>query len=70
MPAQMHIALLEWQLLAGSDADLQFHQIETRDHLGHRMLNLQPRVHLQEIEIPLRVHQKFDRTRTGITGRL
>ena len=38
------------QRLAGRDAQLPLHQIEAGDHLGHRMLDLQARVHLHEVE--------------------
>ena len=36
--------------LAGGDAQLPFHQVEPGDHLGDRMLDLEPGVHLQEVE--------------------
>ena len=36
--------------LAARDADLPLHQIEAGHHLGDRMLDLQPRVHLEEVE--------------------
>ena len=38
------------QRLAGGDAQLPFDQVEAGDHLGDRMLDLQPRVHLHEVE--------------------
>ena len=38
------------QRLAGRDAQLPFDEIEPGDHLGDRMLDLQPRVHLHEVE--------------------
>ncbi len=38
------------QRLAGGDAQLPLHQILAGDHLGDRMLDLQPRVHLHEVE--------------------
>jgi hypothetical protein len=31
---------------------LPVHQIDPGHQLGHRMLDLQPRVHLEEIELP------------------
>ena len=36
--------------LAGGDAELPFDEIEAGDRFGHRMLDLQPRVHLHEPE--------------------
>ena len=41
---------VERQRLAGGDAELPLDQIEPGDRLGHRMLDLQPRVHLHEPE--------------------
>ena len=36
--------------LAAGDADLPLDEIDAGHHLGHRMLDLQPRVHLEEVE--------------------
>ena len=55
---------------AGGDADLQLDQIETRHHLGHRMLHLQPRVHLQEVEGAVRRQQKLDRAGIAVADGL
>ena len=41
--------LRQRQRLAGGDAQLPLHQIEAGDRLGHRMLDLQARVHLDEV---------------------
>ena len=38
------------QLLAGGDAQLPFDEVEPGHHLGHRMLDLKPGVHLHEPE--------------------
>ncbi len=38
------------QRLAGGDAQLPLDEVEAGDHLGDRMLDLQPRVHLHEVE--------------------
>src|SRR5258708_6330597 len=48
------------QLFARGDHDLTLHQVNVRDHFGDRMLHLDARVHLDEVEPPLLVHQKFD----------
>ena len=58
---QVDIVLLQRQLLARRDADHQFHQIEAGDQLGDRMLHLEAGVHLQEVEVALRVHDELDR---------
>ena len=39
------------EALAARDAQLPFDQIDPGDRLGHRVLDLQPRVHLHEIEM-------------------
>ena len=41
----------ERQRFAGGHAQLPLDQIEPGDHLGHRMLDLQPGVHLHEVEL-------------------
>ncbi len=42
------------------------HQIEAGHHLGDRMLDLQPRVHLEEIEAAVLVEQELDRAGVGV----
>jgi len=42
--------LRERQLLAGSDADLHLHDVDAGHEFGHRVLDLHPRVHLDEEE--------------------
>ena len=56
-----HILLLDRKLLAGGDAQHLLDQVVAGDHLGHRVLNLQARVHLEEVEITLSVDDEFDR---------
>ena len=38
------------EALAARDADLPMDEVDAGHHLGHRMLDLQPRVHLEEVE--------------------
>src|SRR5207245_5376865 len=45
-----HVGLRNCQPLAARDADLLLHDVDARRHLRHRMLDLQPRVHLDEVE--------------------
>ena len=45
--------------IAGGDADLLEDEIDVGDHLGHRMLDLDARVHLDEIELAVLV-KKLD----------
>ena len=50
MAVDREILLREAAALARRDAELQFDEIEPGDRLGHRMLDLQPGVHLHEAE--------------------
>ena len=45
------------QLLAGGDADLLLHEVDAGDHLGHRVLDLDARVHLDEVELAVLVQE-------------
>ena len=49
------------QAFAARDPDLPADQVEAGDHLGHRMLDLQPGVHLEEVERALGVEQELHR---------
>ena len=46
---------------AGSDFQLQAHQVESGHHLGDRVLDLQARIHFQEVEVAVRVEKELDR---------
>jgi hypothetical protein len=56
------------QRLAAGDAQLQLHKIETRYHLGDRMLHLQAGIHLKKVEMTLSVQYKLHRTCIHVTG--
>ena len=45
------------QLVAGGGADLLEDQIDVGDHFRHRMLDLDARVHLDEIELAVLVEE-------------
>ncbi len=49
------------QGLAGGDRQLQLDQVESGDHLGDRVLDLQAGVHLEEGEVAVAVDQELDR---------
>ena len=51
VPNHGDVVLRDRQLLAGGDAHLQFDQIDAGDHLGDRVFDLQPGVHLHEEEL-------------------
>ena len=55
--AHLDVALRERQLLAGGDADLHLHDVDAGHHLGHRVLDLHPRVHLDEEELAVLVQE-------------
>ncbi len=69
----MHVVLREPERLARGDADHQLDQIEPGHRLGHGMLDLQPGVHLEEVEaLAGRVgarHDQLDRPRREIPHR-
>ena len=46
-----NLRLGERQRLPRSDPELPFDEVEPRHGLGHRMLDLEPRIHLQEEEV-------------------
>src|SRR6516225_5778866 len=50
MPSAADVILLQGQALAPSDADLLLDEVDSGGHFRHRMLDLQPSVHLDEIE--------------------
>ena len=53
-PAEPAAVALEADRLAGGHPDLLLHQVEAGDHLGHRVLDLDPGVHLHEVELSRR----------------
>src|SRR6267142_5210639 len=55
-----------FHLFPGGNADLGLDQVHSRHKLGHRMLDLNARVHLDEIERSVLIHQKFDGSGIGI----
>jgi hypothetical protein len=55
--AELDVALAEPQLLAGGDADLLLHDVDAGDQLGDRVLDLHPRVHLDEVELAVLVEE-------------
>src|SRR5690606_35767668 len=64
--AELHIALTQGELFAGSYKYLLNHQIDTRDHLGDGVLDLNPGIHFDEEEFAVFV-QELERTCATIT---
>jgi len=58
------------QAFAGGDANLPFDQIQSGHRFGHRMLDLQARVHLEEVKRAVLVEQEFDRPGIRIVDRV
>ena len=67
--AELDLLLRQRQLPAGGDADLLLHQVDARDHLGHRVLDLDARVHLHEVERAVLVQQELDRPHGVVADR-
>ena len=68
-PRQPDFGLRERQRLALRDLQLQAHEIDPGHGLGDGMLDLNARVHLQEIELPALVEQELDGARADIADR-
>ena len=54
------------KMLARRDLNLLFDQIASVDLLGDRMLDLDARIHLHEIEMPVVVDEELDRAGIGV----
>ncbi len=65
-PAALRRRRVVAQRLAARDADLLAHEVEPRRQLGHRVLHLQPRVDLEEVERPRRIGEQLDRADADI----
>src|SRR4051794_6425179 len=63
--AQDEILLPERELLAGGGADALLHDVDPRHELGHRVLDLHARVHLEE-EVLVALEQTLDRARADV----
>jgi hypothetical protein len=55
------------QSIASCGADLRLHEVDTSHFLGHSVLDLQPRIHLEEAELPVRAHQHLHRADVVVT---
>ena len=61
-----NMPLAPWQITTRRYFDLRLDQVDPNDALGHGMLHLQPRVHLEEVEVLLRVEQKLECSRADV----
>ena len=69
MAPELDLVLLDGERLAGGDADLLLDQVDRRDHLADRVLDLDARVHLHEREVAVVVEQELHRPRAGVADR-
>ena len=59
MALDLYLVLSHRQRLPGRDPDLLYDQIQPRNHLSNRMLNLNPGIHFHKIKILVFVQQKL-----------
>src|SRR5713226_157874 len=62
MAAVVHIALVDPEFLFRRDGDLHFDDVQTGDHLGDGVLDLDARVHLHEVKTAIAIHEELDRS--------
>src|ERR1700722_18308104 len=66
MAADLDIVLAVGQRLACGDEQLRLDDVDAGDELGHRMLDLHARIHLDEVELVVLV-QEFERAGVAVT---
>lgn len=69
-PQELDVLLADAQPFARGDPDLLFDQVEAGHRLGYRVLDLNARIHLHEIEIAVLGVEKLDRSGARVAGRL
>ena len=65
-PVKVTSLCLNDEPLAGGDANLLLDDVDAGHHLGHRMLDLDARVHFHEEEVALLVHEELERAGVGV----
>ena len=50
----------------GGNPDLRLDQVHSGDELGHGMLDLNARIHLNEVHRAVFIHQELDGPRVGV----
>ncbi len=66
---QRDLILGKGQALARRDGKLQLDEVQSGHQFGHRVLDLQAGIHLQEAEVPGGIEQEFDRPGPDIADR-
>ena len=69
VPGEAHVLLAERERLAGGDQHLLAHEVEAGDELGHRVLDLDAGVHLEEEVVPVAVEEALDRPGPAVADR-
>src|SRR5829696_8823764 len=69
VPIRLEFALVELERHSGGNLDLSGHEVEPGYKLGHRMLDLDPRVHFHEVELTVAVEQELKCAGTAIARR-
>ncbi len=64
--AQFHIFLAKVEMLAGGDAQLPADDVDTSDPLSDGVLDLQARVHLEEVELAIARGEELQRTGAAV----
>ena len=67
--ADRDVGLAEPERLAGRDPDLRRHEVDPGQHLGHRVLDLDPAVDLDEVEVAVVVDEELERPDVLVAGR-
>ncbi len=65
MISGVDLVLGDAEPFAGSNADLFAHQVHAADHLGHRMFDLEPGIHLDEVEFAIFI-KELDRAGAAV----
>ena len=69
MADHVHIGLAEAERLTRGNPDLRGHEVDPRQHLGHRMFHLDPAVDLDEVGVALAVDKEFESADVLVAGR-
>ena len=67
-PANDDVGLAEAERLAGGDPELGRHEVDPGPHLRHRVLDLDPAVDLDEVEVGVPVHQELEGAEVLVPG--
>src|SRR4051794_26653172 len=69
MAVEGDVPLLERKALASGNPDLFLDDVDAGDELGHRMLDLHPRIDFEEKEISLVVEEELEGSRVRVLHR-